>query len=37
VFWDEKFVDLAKKIYDYRFEITDFLANSIINIKESFS
>lgn len=36
-FWDEKFINISEKIYDYRFKFIDFLSNSIKNIKDYFS
>jgi DNA replication and repair protein RecF len=36
-FWNEKFIQLSKEIYTYRFELVDFLKDLIINVKESFS
>lgn len=36
-FWDERFIELSEKIYNYRFNFVNFLAKSIKNIKDYFS
>lgn len=36
-FWDDKFINISKKIYDHRFKFINFLAISIENIKSYFS
>jgi DNA replication and repair protein RecF len=36
-FWNNKFIELSKKIYIYRFELVNFLKDLVINVKESLS
>lgn len=36
-FWDEKFIEISEKIYNYRFNFINFLSSSIKNIESYFS
>lgn len=36
-FWDENFIWLCEKIYNFRFKLVNFLSNSIKNIEDYFS
>ena len=36
-FWDEKFIEKAAQIYEYRYKFINFLEESIINTKDYFS